>query len=145
VLTWCLLYKILKMVIFIKHTLCFIKNPYQLKDKGHTLFFCAFSCQPIRNTLSFTISNLLTLSPFGPPSLLLSLQGNFCYSFEFSMLSLIFLQPHEKIPLSLVCQENLFCQKQSSPLIHFTGYWLCFSSLFTLQLGRIKVNIKSTV
>jgi hypothetical protein len=90
---------------------------------------------------------LLTRFAFFPSlSLLLSLHGTFCYLLKFSMLSLIFfLQLQEKSPyFAKFVKKKLFCLKNSSLFIHFIHYWLCFSSLCTLQLGWVKVNIKAT-
>jgi hypothetical protein len=72
------------------HFMRFIKHSHQLKNEGHTLFSVQFLANQfvILSLLRFQI--LLTLSPFFPPSLLLSLQGFFCYLFKFSLLSLIF-------------------------------------------------------
>jgi hypothetical protein len=81
----------------------------KLKDEGHTLFSVQFLAnQLILSLLQFPM--LLTLSPFFPPSLLLSLQGTFCYLFKFLLLPLIFLQPQQKSTVfPQFVKKNIFC------------------------------------
>jgi hypothetical protein len=78
------------------HFMHFIKHRHRLKDECHTLF-CAISCQPISQTLSFTISNITHPVSFSFPL------SRLVYLFKLLLLSLIFFfRPKRKVPFSLV-------------------------------------------
>jgi hypothetical protein len=127
--------------IFIKSILCiFVSNPIRKRWRSSSLF-CAVFCQPISNSLSFTISNNTHPFSFFPSSLLLSSQGIFAVYLNFHCNLLFFLQPQEKsVFFPYFVKQNCFVKNALVYWYTFTGYWMHFLSLCRKQLCCVKVN-----
>jgi hypothetical protein len=84
-----------------KHFMSFIKHYHWLNDEGHNLFSVQFFANQLVILSLLQFQKLLTLSPFSLPSLLLSMQGIFYYSLNFSFYVIFFPLP-KKVPFPYI-------------------------------------------
>jgi hypothetical protein len=75
-------------------------------------------------------------------SLLLSLLGAFCLLFKFSLFSVVFSSLEKKYLFHNYPTKMCVVRNAIVFWYTFTGYWLCFSFLWTLQLCCVRVNTK---